>query len=246
MASLEDQNELKNEPEVASTNSTDQEAEVKIKGSKRHRKLLIGIIIAALMLIFAVIPITVTSFLQNQRQGPQSLQGESTLDPFSTDNSTYIPVFSSISTSSSSTPQTNSNNNNNNNSPTSRPLPFTTSTTPRESTRFNPTQSLTCNQIAGYQRFDCIADTKQRSQSTCLARGCCWNPTSEPKNAPPCYYPPNYGTFYGRQVQNVSYGQRLIVNRPSNQPIFYQSPVTSLQVDIQHQTASRLRIKVKY
>ena len=114
MASQEDQHSLKQEPEPSSNNSTDQEADVKVKGSKRNRKLFVGIIVTALMLLAAVIPITITAFLRNQRQNPQSIQGQSTPNSLSSGNSTLIPITSSISTSSSNTQQTNGNINTNN------------------------------------------------------------------------------------------------------------------------------------
>lgn len=124
---------------------------------------------------------------------------------------------------------------------TSNPSSSSSLTKPLPTSQFL-TNAPTCPSVQDIQRFDCFPDTAKATQNLCKARGCCWIPTNTP-NAPSCFFPPQYKSFTAIE-QNATFGKAFILTRHHKMIAHYSAPVHRLQLDIQYQTADRLRIKV--
>ena len=122
-------------------------------------------------------------------------------------------------------------------------IPPTKQATIQATTKTPTTPPSSCPAVNATDRVDCYPDFYQSSEQTCRARGCCWAATNLP-NAPYCFYPQNFQSFYVSNTVAKSYGKTLTLTRSTATPNQYGSRITTLTADIQYQTNERLRIKV--
>nr|XP_006826059.1 PREDICTED: maltase-glucoamylase, intestinal-like [Saccoglossus kowalevskii] len=96
-------------------------------------------------------------------------------------------------------------------------------------------------------RFDCYPEDGA-DQTKCEERGCCWREPEDDANAPWCFYPTIYGYEVIREPSPIPLGITLnlqwLDDIPRRYPYGVSNTVEKLQVDIEHQTDSRLRIKI--
>ncbi|XP_071949869.1 sucrase-isomaltase, intestinal-like [Antedon mediterranea] len=97
-------------------------------------------------------------------------------------------------------------------------------------------------------RFDCYPKNgleEDVDSNKCKARGCEWRSTSEDRKAPWCFYPLNWGYDVVRdEVTKTNIGWQAKLQRRSDQPSRYKKDINTIQVDVEMQTDSRLRVKI--
>ena len=94
-------------------------------------------------------------------------------------------------------------------------------------------------------RVDCVPDRDQSAtEELCMARGCLWrDPYRE--GQPWCFFPDDYSTYHFVTEEAFDWGTRLRVNRNPDLPSFFNNDIETLAIDIEHQTDSRLHMKVR-
>ncbi|XP_033325789.2 lysosomal alpha-glucosidase [Megalopta genalis] len=106
-----------------------------------------------------------------------------------------------------------------------------------------------CQNIPEYLRFNCHPENGA-SESSCLDRGCCWNPQQsqistvkrDPLSFPYCYYPRGWSLYEYKnytQIENDFYG---ILQLKGNS--FYKKDLALLKVEASTVDDSILRIKI--
>ncbi|XP_046571388.1 lysosomal alpha-glucosidase-like [Haliotis rubra] len=99
-----------------------------------------------------------------------------------------------------------------------------------------------CDISKGSDRSDCWPEYRDATQSTCEARGCCWN-TDVEQGAPYCYYPGYFNRSYMLMYsQKTSTGVIGHLARTTNSP--YPNDSMQLLLEISAETYDRLRIKI--
>nr|XP_006826058.1 PREDICTED: sucrase-isomaltase, intestinal-like [Saccoglossus kowalevskii] len=100
--------------------------------------------------------------------------------------------------------------------------------------------------ISDLGRFDCFPEPNA-DQSKCEKRGCIWK-ESLTANVPWCYYPSVYGYKITGKPMASTLGTTINVQWIDDIPKRYSDDVSTtiekLRVDIEHQTDTRLRIKI--
>ena len=90
-------------------------------------------------------------------------------------------------------------------------------------------------------RFDCWPEVKGATEKACEKRGCCWK-AKVSKGAPRCYFPSDNGNYTASSVKETASGKAALISRSDS--TFFPPDITNLQVQIDYQTESRLRIKI--
>ncbi|KAJ8029433.1 Sucrase-isomaltase, intestinal [Holothuria leucospilota] len=94
-------------------------------------------------------------------------------------------------------------------------------------------------------KFDCFPDRdSELSVELCESRGCVYA-ESENEGVPRCYFPDGYGSY--RQTgdaQDLSWGQRVNIERIPDRPTLFGSDIATLRVDVEVQTKHRVHIKI--
>ena len=91
-------------------------------------------------------------------------------------------------------------------------------------------------------RFDCWPERNGATQEKCEERGCCWKPSSKPDTAPYCFFPSDYDGYKVTNLSEFASGIEAYLQRHSK--TFFSFDAVTVKLEIEYQTAERLRIKV--
>ncbi|XP_033117884.1 maltase-glucoamylase, intestinal-like [Anneissia japonica] len=104
------------------------------------------------------------------------------------------------------------------------------------------------NEIKDQERFDCYPKNgveEDVDRNKCAERGCVWKSTSTDKMAPWCFYPLTWGYNVVRDdIVKTNVGWQAKLQRLNDQPSRYNKDINTIQVDVEMQTDSRLRVKI--
>uniref|UniRef100_A0A4W6G9R1 Alpha glucosidase 2 n=1 Tax=Lates calcarifer TaxID=8187 RepID=A0A4W6G9R1_LATCA len=110
-----------------------------------------------------------------------------------------------------------------------------------------------CTLIPEAWRFDCYPERGVVvTKELCEARNCCFIPASSPSSAarpsgrngiPWCFYPPDFPSYSLVSINDTSLGQRGTLAKEVK--TYYPADILTLEVEIRHETDSRLRVRVK-
>ena len=93
------------------------------------------------------------------------------------------------------------------------------------------------------EKFTCLPEgddwDEMEAKSTCISRGCCWNPDGYIR----CFYPQNYGYIMSNK-QDTSTGITADLARRQQFPSMYGNEVNKLKLEVTYETSYRLRVKV--
>ena len=110
-----------------------------------------------------------------------------------------------------------------------------------------------CSLIPEAWRFDCYPERGVVvTRELCEARNCCFIPASSPassatrpsgKNGIPwCFYPPDFPSYSLKSINGTLLGQKgALVKKVKT---YYPGDILTLEVDIRHETDTRLRVRV--
>ncbi|XP_035824593.1 sucrase-isomaltase, intestinal [Aplysia californica] len=90
-------------------------------------------------------------------------------------------------------------------------------------------------------RFDCWPEKDGATEEKCRQRGCCWQPSSTPETAPPCFFSSNYSGYNVVQIKQSASGIDATLQR--NTTTFFSKDSMTLKLHVEYQTAERLRIR---
>ena len=93
-------------------------------------------------------------------------------------------------------------------------------------------------------RFDCWPEYVGATKAKCEARGCCWK--SATTHGPPyCFFPANYSGYTASNVQTTGEGITADLTKTTASPTLFPPDIKKLKLQVDFQTESRLRVKVR-
>ena len=93
-------------------------------------------------------------------------------------------------------------------------------------------------------RVDCSPDLHASTQDTCKARGCTWSPPTQDKDAPSCFFPPDYGyTGSCGDVYQVEGGYMVNLTKSGSNTLFGKD-FQQITIFWEFQSKTRLRVKI--
>lgn len=110
-----------------------------------------------------------------------------------------------------------------------------------------------CSLIPEAWRFDCYPERGVIvTRELCEARNCCFIPASSPSfsairpsgrnGIPWCFYPPDFPSYSLVSINDTTLGQKGTLVREVK--TYYQADILNLEVEIRHETDTRLRVRV--
>lgn len=108
-----------------------------------------------------------------------------------------------------------------------------------------------CSNFKDAEKFDCNPENGS-NEASCLKRGCCWASKQSshrqahdhfpPLDVPWCHYPKNFGGYEYVNMTTTDQGAFAFLKR--NFPSPYPRDVQILRMNVEYQTADRVRVKV--
>lgn len=114
-----------------------------------------------------------------------------------------------------------------------------------------PSLRDTCGLIPESWRFDCYPERGVVvTKELCEARNCCFIPATSSPTRPPserngipwCFYPGDFPSYTLVSINDTSLGQKGTLVKEVK--TYYPADILTLEVDIRHETDTRLHVKV--
>ena len=105
-------------------------------------------------------------------------------------------------------------------------------------------ESETCGSTPEAWRFDCYPEKGVVvTRELCEARNCCFIPASSGKNGVPwCFYPPGFPTYSVASMDDTALGEKVRLVKEVR--TYYPGDILALDLEIRHETETRLRVRV--
>jgi hypothetical protein len=116
-----------------------------------------------------------------------------------------------------------------------------------------------CSEVSDEDRFDCFPESVGASESSCVARGCCWRPPKFTKfhqlkstlnkqntkyllDVPYCYYPESFPNY--QVVSKVKMASGHVYSLQKSNATFRPNEILKLEVRVVYETSQRIRVQI--